>query len=665
MPIRLPTYISKTAPPVVDRGGTSPASTGLAAAQGLRSVANVLADIHIDVEKRVGDAARLAEFVDRKGKFSDRIGQLEESLAQDADHTTYYDRAKKGIEQATTEAMAGINDPGLRNLMVEHVAGAKDHALGAARNQALKLKVDYTSAVGDEDLERQVNRAVNATDSRELMEAEGTIDATVNGLVVGGTWGARLGLEKRRKAREKIDTTLAARLADQEPGRFLKNYEEGVYKDSFIDPLRLEEIRRYATNRNEGVEASAVAGEVWDTYGPGAAGRVQTAVVPLEAGNIDLGRRPRVKNKDGSISTVRSMSFNIDGKEVLLPTVSDDGKILSEKQAVELFRKTGKHLGVFQDASEATEYAKALHEQQARLYTQNPDEAPVNLDLMVTAVEARFKGDPDKTRLAIAALKEKAIAHAKGSAERRDANLSTIYKAVVAGAGTAQVVASPEFSSLDGQTQIQVKEHLENRAWTMQQRAKGDPAQVAAQHEGYWRYSQPEVLAGMTENAITALYPKLGVDLTDDLMRIKRNMGKPGRMAEAKIDADDFNHYARTYGLSPEDKDDKAKLGEIRYRVENAIEAEQNRAGRPLSRKEKGELMRRGMVEVPVRARTKWLGFDLGESVMRKRLFDVESLRNVQIPQAERERIAADLSSRGLPADDEHVLDLYLRLGER
>lgn len=88
----------------------------------------------------------------------------------------------------------------------------------------------------------------------------------------------------------------------------------------------------------------------------------------LEPGNIDLTKRPVVRNADGTISTVRSMSFEEDGAEVLIPTVSDDGRIMEDKEAIAYYHKTGRHLGKFSTPEEANAYAEQLHEEQAEMY---------------------------------------------------------------------------------------------------------------------------------------------------------------------------------------------------------------------------------------------------------------------------------------------------------
>jgi hypothetical protein len=88
----------------------------------------------------------------------------------------------------------------------------------------------------------------------------------------------------------------------------------------------------------------------------------------VSQGNLDLTQRPRVKNADGSISTVRSITVTDDkGQAVLLPTVIGN-KVVSNKEAVEHYRSTGENLGVFKDQAAADKYGEALHEQQATMY---------------------------------------------------------------------------------------------------------------------------------------------------------------------------------------------------------------------------------------------------------------------------------------------------------
>jgi hypothetical protein len=87
----------------------------------------------------------------------------------------------------------------------------------------------------------------------------------------------------------------------------------------------------------------------------------------IEPGNIDIHNRPVVHNDDGSISTVRSMSFGTDEGEVLVPTVID-GRVVSDQEARHHYYQTGEHLGIFESPEEADAYAKALHDEQAREY---------------------------------------------------------------------------------------------------------------------------------------------------------------------------------------------------------------------------------------------------------------------------------------------------------
>ncbi len=87
----------------------------------------------------------------------------------------------------------------------------------------------------------------------------------------------------------------------------------------------------------------------------------------VEKGNIDLTKRPVVRNPDGSISTVRTISIGTDQGEVLIPTVVG-GRVVSNSEAIGEYMRTHKHLGIFNSVEAADAYAQRLHEQQARMH---------------------------------------------------------------------------------------------------------------------------------------------------------------------------------------------------------------------------------------------------------------------------------------------------------
>ena len=104
----------------------------------------------------------------------------------------------------------------------------------------------------------------------------------------------------------------------------------------------------------------------------------------VEAGNIDLKKRPKLRNPDGSYSTVFTHTFPLDEKNPNGPAVNVPGVIRTgarpgsyikvpdgrkgEQMAWEAFKKTNEHLGIHKSLKAAIKAAEKLHEDQANFY---------------------------------------------------------------------------------------------------------------------------------------------------------------------------------------------------------------------------------------------------------------------------------------------------------
>lgn len=167
---------------------------------------------------------------------------------------------------------------------------------------------------------------------------------------------------------------LSRMLDDGDDQRATQYYDAHKSEIAGLDQAKAERALGVGTTLGQATRISdqIIAGK----YAPGL----------VTAGNIDLTNRPRVQNADGSISTVRSMSFERDGHEILVPTVSADGKILTHDEAIAQYDRTGQHLGIFNDAASATAYAVQLHASQAAMLDGQP--TPITAAAALTQAES-------------------------------------------------------------------------------------------------------------------------------------------------------------------------------------------------------------------------------------------------------------------------------------
>ena len=98
-------------------------------------------------------------------------------------------------------------------------------------------------------------------------------------------------------------------------------------------------------------------------------------------GNVDLYNRPILKNADGTISTVDSVTFQFDDKFIVLPTIVRDAngnpvRLENDEDIVAHYVKTGEYLGEFDTQEEADAYAVKLHSAQAYYYSENKSTNP-------------------------------------------------------------------------------------------------------------------------------------------------------------------------------------------------------------------------------------------------------------------------------------------------
>lgn len=124
---------------------------------------------------------------------------------------------------------------------------------------------------------------------------------------------------------------------------------------ALLDALRSAKLKKPGALRAKTTQTPSMTETLYSPYGKYGA---------TEPGNLDLTARPHAVNPDGSISTVRSMGVNLENRNYLIPTVSEDGRIMEPDEAIDEYYRTGNHLGVYDSQEASDRAAQSIHEDQ-------------------------------------------------------------------------------------------------------------------------------------------------------------------------------------------------------------------------------------------------------------------------------------------------------------
>lgn len=298
---------------------------GSAVGRGMESAGRGVAQIgdalyaRDEKEKRENDALDLirAEAAQRSALF-----ETGRAFDQDGDYSSHDRRYTQLASQATNEAASLIRDPQKREMW--------------------RLKADNDILAGRE---RLIKRADTMGRQERLVQLENTLEGYRNAFT-----DPQASEEDRERILQQSRTAieLGKRAGLVDPVHASK------YEDTYVRGAIKQDAERRLNDDPEGLRRDLL-GE-------------RAPQGELEIGNIDLSKRGAIKNADGSISTLKSMSFNQDGREVLIPTIDPEGREMTEEEAIERYLGTGEHLGRFDKPENATAYAKRLSERMGKKF---------------------------------------------------------------------------------------------------------------------------------------------------------------------------------------------------------------------------------------------------------------------------------------------------------
>ncbi|MBU1456970.1 MAG: hypothetical protein KKD01_19825 [Proteobacteria bacterium] len=155
----------------------------------------------------------------------------------------------------------------------------------------------------------------------------------------------------------------------------------------------------------------------------------------------------------------------------------------------------------------------------------NPND-PVQIASMDAYVREKYPNDPELVKSIRQELVSRAGLWNQQQVEVNAGAKTEVLKQYNSGVPLSQLRKTDAWQSMNPADQQVLAEHIIDRGYTMQQRARADRAYTEGEKAktampAFWAYSDPDVLKTMTRNQITALEPVMGPQLVQQLINKK------------------------------------------------------------------------------------------------------------------------------------------------
>ena len=496
-----------------------------------------------------------------------------------------------------------------------------------ATNQAVQLDTTLRA----EMLQLEGKNATERPDRKSLPdEYVGKLSESLDKIEAG------LGNDAQKAAFRSVRSQMGARLYASATDHLVKQHEvvqENVWKATFATAVQ-RGATLWADDKARAESLTAITSTVdemakkkgWDKVTRDQA--YQEAVSPMHAG------------------VIRSM---------ILADRADMAKSYYDANSAEMTLQSRATVQTqIADASSSQQAESTADAVWASLGPKSENDAVKQFD-MEAALREQLKGSPDALKKGISALRERAQAFNAQQNEVRADGINSVWGMIDRGTSMRQIRNTAEWLSLPEKDRHDVMKTLESEAAVRSSRAASDSSRALTEMQRtekmnfmrngnmFLTDSDPEVLRKLSRAQVEAKRSSYGMDATQHLLNRWDDLQKPGKVAEAKMDKQDFDQIADSLGLQPYarslSEDKKRALGSLQYRVEQLIDMKQRGEKRTLTRDEKSTLMKQEMAR-QVTVEGGWFSSDKQVPVIQ-----LDTLRDVVVPSSERAQIVDALKA--------------------